>query len=251
MNPLRRSLSTATVVCRGLIGVGLLLTLTGFGGCSARQAELAQRLDTSDDALRADQETLRQELAALHRRLQLQADRLRRAEDELVRLRAEMLVAGERSDGLSSRSTRAEASTTEPHAVRASAAATSALDAAALYQQGRAHYGERRYDEALKPFARIVAEAQQSKEADNAQYWIGECYYGMGKFRQALDAFNLVLAYAKTEKDDDAQLKIARCHLSLGQKEQAIAAFRVLIETYPTSEYVSAAGRELRYLEGP
>jgi TolA-binding protein len=247
MKQLHRSLSTATFVYRAAIGIGLLLTVAGFAGCSARQAELAQRLDTSDDALRADQETLRKQMAAVHRRLQLQADRLRGAEDELVRLRAEMLVAGERSDGLSSRSTRA----TETHPVQARPDVTPALDAAALYQQGRAHYGERRYGEALRPFARIVAEAQQSKEADNAQYWIGECYYGMGKFRQALDAFNLVLAYAKTEKDDDAQLKIARCHLSLGQKEQAITAYRGLIKTYSNSEYVSAAGRELRYLEDP
>lgn len=244
-----RSLSAATVVCRATIGIGLLLAVAGLGGCSARQAELAQRLDTSDAELHADQEALRKELAALHRRLQLQADRLRRTEDELVRLRAEMLVAGERADGLSRPLTRAGATQTNP--VQARPDVTPALDAAASYQEGRVHYGERRYEEALGPFARIVAEAPKSKEADNAQYWIGECYYGMGRFRQALDAFNLVLAYAKTEKDDDAQLKIARCHLSLGQKAQAIAAFRGLLETYPNSEYVSAAGRELRYLEGP
>ncbi len=60
-----------------------------------------------------------------------------------------------------------------------------------------------------------------------------------------------MLAYKKTEKDDDAQLKIARCHLALGEKDQAIAAFQGLLQTFPNSEYVGAARRELRYLEGP
>ena len=243
MKQLHRSLSTATFVCRAAIGIGLLLTVAGFAGCSARQAELAQRLDTSDDALRADQETRRKQMAAVHRRLPLQADRLRGAEDELVRLRAERVVAGERSDGLSSRSTRA----TEAHPVQARPDVCSRCG-------GSVPTGTcslRRTKIWRGPLPALFAETQQSKEADNAQYWTGECYDGMGKFRQALDAFNLVLAYAKTEKDDDTQLKIARCHLSLGQKEQAITAYRGLIETYSNSEYVSAAGRELRYLEDP
>ncbi len=235
--------ATSAVGCRVLLHLGLsLLALLLIAGCSARQAELAQRLDSSDAELRADQEALRKELASIHRRLQLQADRLRRAEGELVRLRAEMLASGERSGSLSRRPSGTRETTPS---------VTAPFDAASAYEIGRAKYGDREYDAALVAFSRILTQAPQSKEADNAQYWIGECHYGLGRFREALLAFEKVLAYAQTEKDDDAQLKIARCHLSLGQREKAISAFRHLIETYPDSEYVSAADRELRYLEGP
>ena len=226
---------------RSLPVAGLLLAIVTTA-CTGRQAELAQRMDSSDDELRSDQEQLRKELAALHLRLQLQADRLRRAEDELVRLRAEM-AAGERSGDLDRRSE----STSSP---ARTTPAVPAFDAGATYAQARGHYGERRYDEAAEAFARIIAEAPNSAAADNAQYWIGECHYGAGRFRQALEAFSKVSAYAETEKDDDAQLKIARCHLALGQKELAIAAFRALLTTYPDSEYIDAARRELRYLGG-
>ncbi len=232
--------------------VGLLLAAIVLDGC-AGQAELAQRVDSADKQLRAEQEALRKELASLHLRQQLLADRLRQTEDELVRLRAQLVSTGERSGDLNRRSQSATAAQSATPAqastpVTSPTTATAPFDAAAVYAGARIHYGERHYDEAIAAFARIVSEAPGSPEADNAQYWIGECHYGAGRFQAALEAFNQVFDYAETEKDDDAQLKIARCHLSLGQKEQAIAAFRHLLASYPDSEYVEAARRELRYL---
>ena len=86
--------------------------------------------------------------------------------------------------------------------------------------------------------------------ADNAQYWKGECYYGMGKFDQGLTEFTKVFAYRKTEKADDAQLKIARCYLALGEKTSALRAFQQLVDEYPKSEYVGKAKKEISYLHG-
>lgn len=238
--------------CPRIVVVGLLLTMVVFDACSGRRAQLAERLDSTDAELRTDQEALRKELASQHLRQQLLAERLRQAEEELVRLRAQMLVAGERPEGLGRRSS--GASTPSQAATGGSAAAskaTTTVDPAALYEKARAHFGERQYGPALELFAQIVTDAPKSAQADNAQYWIGECHYGEGRFRRALHAFGQVLAYKKTEKDDDAQLKIARCHLALGEKDQAIAAFQGLLQTFPNSEYVGAARRELRYLEGP
>lgn len=225
--------------------LALLLLSAILSACSARQAEMAQRLDTADAEIRGEQEALRKELASLHLRQQLQADRLRRAEEELVRLRAEM-VAGERSADLNRRSESPQPAT-DPTAMGAAPTAA-AFDAAAVYARARGHYGERRYEAAATAFGSILAEAPNSPEADNAQYWIGECLYGAGRYRESLAAFNKVFAYAETEKDDDAQLKIARCHLALGQKTEAVAAFRKLLADFPDSEYVDAARRELRYL---
>jgi TolA-binding protein len=108
----------------------------------------------------------------------------------------------------------------------------------------------KKYSRAIVEFDRLLAAAPFSEWSDNAQYWKGECYWGMGNYRQALTEFTKVFAFSKTEKADDAQLKIARCHLALGERNKALTAFRKLLDEYPESEYLPAARKEMKYLGG-
>ena len=57
----------------------------------------------------------------------------------------------------------------------------------------------------------------------------------------ALAAFQKVFLFAKTEKDDDAQLKLGLCYLQLGDRESAMIEFKRLVVDYPESEYVVRA----------
>jgi tol-pal system protein YbgF len=118
------------------------------------------------------------------------------------------------------------------------------------YQAALVEYRDRQYQTALDHFAEILAMAPHSDWADNAQYWRGECFYGLGRYRQALTEFTKVFAYEKTEKADDALLKVARCYLAMGEKERALAAFQQLSDEYPESEYRDSARKEMRYLQG-
>ena len=119
-----------------------------------------------------------------------------------------------------------------------------------IYQGALSEYRSHRYDRAIVEFDRLLQAAPFSEWSDNAQYWKGECYYGIGKYRQAMTEFTKVIAFRKTEKADDAQLKIARCHLALGERDRALAAFRKLLDEYPESEYSPAARKEMKYLGG-
>ena len=123
------------------------------------------------------------------------------------------------------------------------------FDAPSQYRAAREQYNNRQYERALGLFAELVRKAPGGNLSDNGQYWMGECYYGLGKFRQALTEFTKVFAYPNTEKDDDAQLKIARCYLALGEQESALIAFQKLIDEYAESEYVDVARKEMTYLE--
>ena len=125
------------------------------------------------------------------------------------------------------------------------------LDVQSNYDRAYRTYKNRQYNAALIQFADIVSIVPQTKWSDNAQYWMGECQYAMGEFRQALAEFTKVFAYQGTEKNDDSQLKIARCYLALGEKERAINAFQKFLYEHPNSEYVEAAQKEMRYLQGP
>ena len=83
----------------------------------------------------------------------------------------------------------------------------------ATYRTALDDYRERRYKAALERFGDVLSAAPSGNLADNSQYWMGECYYGLDEYRAALAEFTKVFAYSETEKDDDAQVMIARCQI--------------------------------------
>ncbi|OGG51417.1 MAG: hypothetical protein A3F84_26565 [Candidatus Handelsmanbacteria bacterium RIFCSPLOWO2_12_FULL_64_10] len=117
-----------------------------------------------------------------------------------------------------------------------------------LYQAALRDFEARRLESALKAFSEVLAIAPKDDLADNAQYWIGECYCGLGKREQAIKEFQKVFTYSDTEKDDDAQFKIARCYIDLGDDDKAVIELKRLTVDYPESEYIRRAEGLLRDL---
>ena len=118
-----------------------------------------------------------------------------------------------------------------------------------LYQEARASYGDHNYDDALGQFSAVIEMSPYGELADNAQYWMGECHFGMGQWSPALTEFTKVFAYPTSSKADDAQLMIARCQMNLGDRDRALNAFQKLLDEYPDSEYVETARNEMRVLQ--
>jgi TolA-binding protein len=79
--------------------------------------------------------------------------------------------------------------------------------------------------------------------ADNCQYWIGECYYGLRQYQKAIIEFQKVFAYSATDKHDDAQLMIGLSYFRLGQRDQAQSEFQTFLNNFADSEYSSIARR--------
>jgi tol-pal system protein YbgF len=114
-------------------------------------------------------------------------------------------------------------------------------DVQALYNEALEDYYARHYNWALDKFSQLISHHPRSSLADNGQYWLAECYYGLEDFAKAIEEFQKVFSYAETEKDDDAQLKLGFCYANLGNSTQAIAEFRKLLNLYPDSEYADVA----------
>lgn len=119
----------------------------------------------------------------------------------------------------------------------------------AAYKAALQHYFDRRFEQAIGEFSEIIAMAPRHELADNAQYWIGEAYYGLENYHQALTEFEKVFTYPETEKADDARLKIGYCYLKLGDKTRAVAEFKRLLAEYSDSEYIHEAKRLISQLE--
>ncbi len=118
----------------------------------------------------------------------------------------------------------------------------------ARYEEALSLYNNRHYREAIRKFQALIQENPNNSLSDNCQYWIGECYYSLGKYNQALVEFQKVFTFPNSNKEDDAQLKIGMTYLRLGDKARAKEAFKTLIENYPKSEYVPIAKRYLNQL---
>jgi len=106
------------------------------------------------------------------------------------------------------------------------------------------YYGKR-YPEAIQAFTQLLTQFPSHSLASNCQYWIGECYFGAGDNAKAVDAFNQVLSYQRSLKQDDALLMLGKAYVKLGQPANARQALGRLVKEFPNSEFVSKAEQML------
>jgi tol-pal system protein YbgF len=115
-------------------------------------------------------------------------------------------------------------------------------ETSALYKKGFDLMTAGQYEDARAAFAGYIAKYPQSDLADNAQYWIGECYYSQKDFKAAAAAFKDVAEHFPFgNKVPDALYKEALCERQLGQEDAAKATLGKLQEQFPDSEAATKA----------
>ncbi len=114
-----------------------------------------------------------------------------------------------------------------------------------LYQGAFRLLQQRNYSAASQKFSQFLRAFPESSLAANAQYWLGECYYGQRRFQEAIDEFERVFAFYPTSPKVPASLlKIGYSHLERKEPAMARAVFQQLVRTYPkSSEAIKAHGR--------
>ncbi len=117
------------------------------------------------------------------------------------------------------------------------AGSVSVTDFSPAYDQALRNFYSRNYNEAIAVFEQLKIKYPNHALASNCQYWVGECYFGMQNYQQALDAFQGVFNWANSTKKDDATLMLGRCYLNLKDQEKARGYFKGVIDDYPDSEY--------------
>ena len=66
------------------------------------------------------------------------------------------------------------------------------MSAADLYRTALDSFTQENYQRAILEFEEFVANHPDHDLADNAQYWIGECYYAQKNFESAVREFEKV-----------------------------------------------------------
>ena len=124
-------------------------------------------------------------------------------------------------------------------------------NAIVIYRQGLDHLKAGRHADAAAAFREFLRRYAQHDYADNAQYWLAECYYDLKDFVTAVREFRKVVEiYPQGNKVPDALLKVGFAYFSLGNEPAGRSTLAELVRSYPSHTAAAAAGEKLGELAG-
>lgn len=105
------------------------------------------------------------------------------------------------------------------------------------------------YDLAVESFRLYRQQFPDSPLADNALYWIGECYDAQERPEDALNAFTRVLdEYPTSDKAAAAQLKKGLIYLKTGDQGQGVVNLQYVVYEHPGTREAELAREQLKSL---
>jgi len=120
------------------------------------------------------------------------------------------------------------------------------IDKEKEYSEALTIFKERNYVEARKKFQDFLGAFADTEYSDNAQFWIGECYYFEGNYEKAILEYEKVVQnYSKGNKVPDALLKQAFSFLKLGDRSSSKLLFQRIIKDYPNTTSARRAREQL------
>lgn len=114
------------------------------------------------------------------------------------------------------------------------------------YRAGLTQYQRGDTQKAVQTLRAAVNKSPKSEFVPYAQYWIGEAYYGQGKYNEAILAYNEVLVgFPKSDRVPAALLRQASAFAELGDKIDARLILQKLVSEHPTSPEAARAKKQL------
>jgi len=118
-----------------------------------------------------------------------------------------------------------------------------------VFDMAYADYLKGNFALAIDGFTIYEEQFADSPLADDALFWIGECYFSQKKFEEAINQFNdLILNYPQGDKVAGAYLKKGISLMELGKKEDALLVFKLLVFKYPLEEETKIAQQKIKDL---
>jgi tol-pal system protein YbgF len=131
-----------------------------------------------------------------------------------------------------------------------SAESQKALGPQALYDQAMQLFRSGDFPGAREGFIRFLGLYPKTDLASNAQFWLGECYLAEKKYDDAIVAYDKVVKeYPKSEKVSSALLKMGMAFLDKGDKKTGVILLKKVIREYPQSNQAQIAQRKLAQVQ--
>jgi tol-pal system protein YbgF len=120
------------------------------------------------------------------------------------------------------------------------------------YLDGYAQFNSGDYAAAEQSFQQFLARAPESDLADDAQYWIGECFFSRKDHRRAILEFRKVVdQYPFGNRVPHAFLKIGLSYLALGDRDRAAENLETVVQAFPKSDVATVARATLDEIHKP
>jgi len=115
-------------------------------------------------------------------------------------------------------------------------------DKESVYAAAYETFKEGKYDKAQGEFQSFLNQFPNTEYSDNAQFWIGECYFLGKKYEKAILEYEKVVKnYPQGDKVSYALLKQGFSFLELGDKSSAKIILQQVIKDYPNTNQASIA----------
>jgi tol-pal system protein YbgF len=119
-----------------------------------------------------------------------------------------------------------------------------------LYDTAWADYTIGQYELCISGFETYLRSFPRSDLADEAQFYIGECYYASGKHQDAVKAYTQVIVnYPRGQTVAPAYYKRGLAFTNLGQVDRARESFELVIKLFPDSDAAQLARQNLARLD--
>lgn len=212
----------------------IILSATFFTGCSTTWSWV--RRGTKVDSLEMTVRRVDSLSKAQNKLLtELNADLLTEIENirqDLAQLSAKI---EDNQTGLSRVYQKFETSRTEPGRSDTTKIQTQ-IDPDELYNTAYLDFTRGNYDLAIDGFKRYLQYFPNTELSDNAQYWIGECFYSKKLFPDAVLEFGKVIAnYPDGNKIVSATYKIGLAYESMNEINKAKEYYKKVFDNYPNT----------------
>lgn len=216
----------------------------------SRMQELTSKTMRSNADLAVRVERLQEQIEALHASLELTTRQLQSISHELAAVRAQSAGRPALPPVIAAPEGSAEpAPEGETGAAAPAAAGNPASTPEELYRSSYEDYMRGNYDLASEGFREYLRRWGATDLADNAQYWIGECYDAQERHQEALEAFSAVLErYPTSDKAAAAQLKKGLIYLKMGDQGQGVVNLQYVVYEHPNTKEADLARERLRSL---
>lgn len=213
------------------------------GSSKQEVAQLEATIQKQTEALLKAEADMRLDINSLSAQIAQLQDKL---EDTNYRLaQVSQQIAATNQDLKASRSSAQGTGTPSDDA--AAQAATS--DPETLYQTSYSDYLRGNYDLAMIGFNQYLEAFPETDLADNAIYWIGECFYRQQKYVEAIAQYDRVLKqFPRSDKTASALLKKGFALLEKGQRKDGIAQLQGVAKSFPSSDEANLAKQRLQSL---
>ena len=119
-------------------------------------------------------------------------------------------------------------------------------DKESLYAAAYELFREGKYEKSREAFESFLKQYPKSEFSDNAQFWIGECYYFEKKYEKAIIEYDKVVKnFPEGSKVPYALLKQGLSFLQLGDKASAKLLLQQVIKDYPNTSQARIARTRL------